>query len=381
MIAVIRIGIPSVYLNAAQTMRIALFSDLHLDAPFAWAGPEAARKRRQSLRDTLVRILDLALAQQVDAICCGGDLYEHDRVSPDTGSFLRSQFARAGNIPVFIAPGNHDWLGPDSLYRQVSWPLNVKFFDGRLAATELDDGLTLWSGAHTRAAGTPGFLDGFKVDRGGVHLALFHGSASGQFFEEGKQPHAPFRAEQIDEAGLHFAMLGHFHSPRHERNFVYPGNPDPLAFGELGSRGVVILTVASSGAVSVERHSVSTTKVTDVQLDITGCGNKQEVLARASTRLTGLDGFVRIIVRGDLDPSIDLHPTDIADLPTILDARPVVHLECTAAYDLDKLTTEPTVRGQFVRDVQASNLSEDEKRRVLITGLRALDGRDDLEVF
>ena len=37
---------------------------------------------------------------------------------------------------------------------------------------------------------------------------------------------------------------------------------------------------------------------------------------------------------------------------------------------------EPTVRGQFVRDVRADTALDDEpRRRVLTTGLQALDGR------
>jgi len=54
----------------------------------------------------------------------------------------------------------------------------------------------------------------------------------------------------------------------------------------------------------------------------------------------------------------------------------------SVAYDFVMLAEERTVRGQFVRSVQvASELDDDERRRVLITGLRALDGRtDELEV-
>ena len=42
-------------------MKIVHFADLHLDARFAWAGASgaAARRRRQALRDVLVRIADL----------------------------------------------------------------------------------------------------------------------------------------------------------------------------------------------------------------------------------------------------------------------------------------------------------------------------------
>jgi hypothetical protein len=49
-------------------------------------------------------------------------------------------------------------------------------------------------------------------------------------------------------------------------------------------------------------------------------------------------------------------------------------------YDMESIRQEPTVRGQFVRDVLDSDLAEEEKRRVVVTGLRALEGRTDLEV-
>ena len=53
-------------------------TDLHLDAPFTWAGPTVARGRRRALRDCLMRICDLAVQSGVDAVCCGGDLYEQE---------------------------------------------------------------------------------------------------------------------------------------------------------------------------------------------------------------------------------------------------------------------------------------------------------------
>jgi hypothetical protein len=49
------------------------------------------------------------------------------------------------------------------------------------------------------------------------------------------------------------------------------------------------------------------------------------------------------------------------------------------SYDLEAIHAEATVRGEFARDTLA--ITDDERRRkVLITGLRALEGRADLEV-
>ena len=365
-------------------MRILLVSDVHLDAPFAWAKPDVARRRRQALRDALARSIQLAIDQRVDMICCGGDLFEHERVSPDTGQFLRGQLERADPIPVFIAPGNHDWLGQQSLYRRVGWSPNVRLFESpRLTPVPIAAGLTLWGGAHFAPAGTPDFLEDFRVDRAGIHVALFHGSVLGSFFaEEGKQPHAPFRAEEIEASGLHFALLGHYHAPRDEARFTYPGNPEPLNFGESGNRGVVIVTIEDDGRVTTERHSVAISHVYDLEIDVTACASKQEIRERVTAALEGRGGYARLTLTGELAPIVDLHITDFDDLPNSLDSPPIIRLDSlTVSYDLARIGQEPTVRGQFVRDVQASSLSAQERQRVIVTGLRALDGRADLEVF
>lgn len=365
-------------------MRILLVSDVHLDSPFAWAKPEVARHRRQALRDALARSIQLAIDQRVDVICCGGDLFEHERVSPDTGQFLRAQFELAHPIPIFIAPGNHDWLGPESLYRRVRWSPNVHVFeDRRLVPVTIAEGLTLWGSAHQAPAGTSDFLAGFRVDRSGVHLALFHGSEVGSAYieEAGKQLHAPFRAEEIEASGLHFALLGHYHSPRDEARFSYPGNPEPLTFGESGQRGVLIATIGENGRVMTDRQSVAVSTVSDLAIDVTGCSSKQEVRERVTDALRGRNGYARVTLCGDVAPEVALCVADFEDLVHCLDAAPVIRLQSvTVAYDLTRIVQEPTVRGQFVRDVQASGLTPEECQRVIITGLRALDGRSDLEV-
>lgn len=366
-------------------VRVLHFADLHLDTPFRWASPELARSRRQGLRDTLTNIMKTAHEHRVDALTCGGDLYEQDRFTPDTAEYLRATFAEVDPLPVFLAPGNHDWFGPASLYRQVDWSPNVHIFDSScLAPVSLVEGLTLWGAAHCAPANTAGFLDGFHVDRAGVHLALFHGSEQGtmRFQEEGKIPHAPFRAEQVAQAGLHHALVGHFHEPVDSPTHTYPGNPDPLTFGEKGDRAAVLLTISGNGDVHAERFPVATSTVSDISVDLTGITHSGQIAERVQTAVAALTGVVRVSLAGEIGPDVDLRLGDVAALrPPNLDALvPRLGL-ITVAYDYDRLAEEPTVRGQFIRDVRAADLTEDERRRVLITGLRALDGRgDELEV-
>jgi DNA repair exonuclease SbcCD nuclease subunit len=368
-------------------MKLLHFADLHLDTPFRWAPPDLARARRRALRTTLTRVCGLAADLHADVLCCGGDLYEQERFTPDTAEFLRSSFELLSPLPVLLAPGNHDWFGPMSLYRQVSWSSNVCVFtEDRLVPVELADGLTLWGAAHRAPANTRGFLDGFRVDRGGVNLAVFHGSEQGElaFQGEGKVPHAPFHAEQITRAGLDHALLGHFHIPRDAPRHTYPGNPDPLTFGESGDRAAVLVTVAADGSVTRERYRVATSAVSDVSVELTGVTHSGQVADRVLAAVADRSGVVRVTLSGEVGPDVDLRLQDLTALPVPqLDALLPRLGNIFIAYDFGRLKEEQTVRGQFVRDVQAdSSLSDDERRRVLVTGLRALDGRgDELEVL
>jgi DNA repair exonuclease SbcCD nuclease subunit len=323
---------------------------------------------------------------EVEALCCGGDLYEHERFTPNTGEFLKAIFESLSPTPVFIAPGNHDWFGLSSLYHQLSWSANVHVFtEDRFFPVELTDGITLWGAAHRKPAGTPDFLAGFHVDRGGVNLALFHGSENSGFTwqEDGKTSHAPFNAEEITASGLHHALLGHYHRPTDGQYHTYPGNPDPLEFGEEGDRGAVLLTVGSEGQVQRERHRVACSIVADVTVDLSGVTHTGEARDRVRDALATHRGFVRLNLIGEIAPEVDfdveeLTPTTVAPQ---LEALVTRIDKVTVAYDFEALAREQTVRGQFVRDVQGSeSLDDDHRRRVLVTGLRALAARDDLAV-
>ncbi len=281
------------------------------------AKPAVARRRRQALRDTLVRIVTLVVECGADALVCAGALYEHDRYTPDTAAFLREMFKSLHPVRVYVSPGNHDWYGPDSLYRHVVWSEEVHVFRAdRLEPVALDDGVTLWGAAHCAPANTRGFLDDFHVDRAGVHLALFHGSELGWLAAQGrdKVAHMPFQAEQLARAGLHHAFLGHYHSPRDAPTFTYPGNPDPLTFDGEGPRGAVIATIAQDGRVDRLRHAVAVTTAHDRQVDLTGCASQQEVRARVVDAVRGLSGVARVTLGGEIGRDVDLRPQDLDDV-------------------------------------------------------------------
>lgn len=366
-------------------MKVAHLADAHLDSAFRLFSPEVARQRRQAIEAALRAALEEAANAGVDAIFIAGDLYEHDRVAPDTGEFLRTVFAQVAPTPVFVAPGNHDWFGPPSLYARLDWSPNVHVFTtDRLEPFELAEGLTLWGAAHCAPANTDGFLDQFSVDRDGVNIALFHGSEQSAFAfqEEGKVPHAPFRAGQIGASGLAHVFSGHFHTPVDADAYTYPGNPEPLSFGERATPtpGLVLATIGNDGRVERERCKVGQTEVRDVQLDVTGCASGNDVRQRTAAELGELTGCVRVTVTGEVAAEVDVSMADIERSAPAAMAVVARAGALTTAYDIESIQAENTVRGAFVADVLSTDLPDALKQKIVVSGLRALEGRSDLEV-
>ena len=198
---------------------------------------------------------------------------------------------------------------------------------------------------------------------------------------EGKILHSPFDAEQIERAGIDHVFLGHYHRPKDDPRFTYPGNPDPLSFGEGGERGIVIASVSDDGRVERERVSVAITEVHDLDVDITGCASQQDVRGRVEERIMGRSGVARLNLSGELFPDVDLRLNDLQPLAGNSDLVLTIRIgDIHSGYDFEAIRNEPTVRGKFVTNVMAANMSEDKRRKVLITGLRAMEEREDLEV-
>ncbi len=367
-------------------MRLVVFADLHLDAAFAWSRPDTARLRRLALRDTLLRIVALADEVDADALLCAGDLYEDERFTPDTRAFLHATFAGLTR-PIYIAPGNHDWFGPRSIHAGLAELEPVHMFtEARLTPVPLGPGVTLWGGAFRKATRTRGFLDDdFRVQGEGLHLALFHGSEQSGLPAEvsGKSPHAPFAMSQIDRAGLLHAFVGHHHRPLDAPRMTYPGNPDPLTFGENGERGAVIVEIdVGAGTIRTERRVVATSAVHDLVVDITDCQNLQQLREKVLATIGDRTGDARLTLTGEVAPEIELDTAALQADPHGLRELVVRTANLRPGYDLEALAAEATIRGRFVRDVgESAELDDEERRRILLTGLRALDGRVDLEVL
>jgi exonuclease SbcD len=247
-------------------MRLLHIADVHLEHSFPWLSPDRGRERRLALRETLRRVVALALERDADALCIAGDLFDRENAVPSAGEFLRSTFATLGDRPVLISPGNHDFFSIGGLYDQVAWSPNVHIFRTPTAsAVSIGPGV-VWGNAFTGPECRTSPLESFPRPTYGTNVALLHAELVDP---NGTSPYGPVTLGEIEAAGFRFVMLGHVHAGRTEeaRRFAYPGSLEPLDVSEVGPRGALLID-ASEGNLRIESIPVASRRIIDDEIDL-----------------------------------------------------------------------------------------------------------------
>ena len=355
-------------------------ADLHLDSAFGGLPPEKSRERRRESRDLVDRLAELALAEGAELVLLSGDLFDGERVYPETLERLKGALARMA-CPVFIAPGNHDPCTPRSPYQRQVWPENVRVFRReRMGATAIPDlACVVHGAAFTDYERTDQVLQDFAVPQDGqIHLICLHADAAAPDSRYG-----PVTREQIARCGADYLALGHVHQFSGVQRqggaaWAYPGCPEGRGFDELGDKGVLVGQVDKSGVdlrfvpLCRRRYRILRPDVTDA----TALEALEAVLPP-----TAAQDICRVIFTGETgDAGLDLPA-----LESVLRER-FYHLELRdetrPAQSLWARAGEDSLRGVFLRELRSryeGASSEEERAQIAQAvrfGLAALEGRD-----
>lgn len=355
-------------------------ADFHLDSPFGGLSPERSRERRRESRELADRLADLAAAEHTDIVLLSGDLFDGERVYPETLERLRSALARM-RCPVFISPGNHDPYTSKSPYKTVSWPENVYIFRRpALTAVALPElGCVVHGAAFTAPERTDQVLEDFTAPEDGlIHLLCLHGDVL-----SADSRYGPITREQIARCGADYLALGHIHQCSGLQRqgttcWAYPGCPEGRGFDELGDKGVLTGTVEQGGAalrfvpLCRRRYRILEADVTD--------RDPRQALESVIPDTAGQD-ICRILLTGEAgDPGPDLPALESAYRERFyaLELRD----QTRPAQSLWARAGEDSLRGLFLQELRSrydAAQTEQEQARIVQAvrfGLAALDGRD-----
>ena len=147
-----------------KTIKILHTADLHLDSAFETLSPGKAAIRRSELRALPKKIASLAIREKADVVLLSGDLLDSDSMYRETGEELVENLAKIP-VPVFIAPGNHDYYTEKSPYARLEMPEQVYLFtkDSIEYFDFPERGFRVYGAAFTEKSAPP-LLQGFHAE-------------------------------------------------------------------------------------------------------------------------------------------------------------------------------------------------------------------------
>ena len=356
-------------------------ADFHLDSAFGALTARQAASRRRESRELVFRLANYVNSHEVDLVLLAGDLFDSGSVYRETGEQLAQALGQM-RAKVVIAPGNHDWSGPGTLWEQVTWPENVFVFkSSRMESLELPEyHAAVHGAAFTAPEQAESLLSGFSVPQDGkVHLGLLHGELDGA---EGC--YNPIRREDVASSGLAYLALGHIHKRTEPLRFgstlcAWPGCPEGRGFDELGEKGFYEGTVTEDGAVSLSFVPFARRHYEILEVDVTGKDPRAAV--EASLPETTVSDLYRIILKGqtgEQGAGAAALQESLADRFYALEIRD----ETRMAEDVWSRAGEDSLRGLFLGELRKKlDSAQSEEERAAVTraarfGLAALDHRD-----
>ena len=355
-------------------MKIIHTADLHLDSRIDSLPHAKGKIRRDEILRTFERLCEYAGKESVSAVIIAGDAFDTERVSKKTAERFIAAVSGAKDTDFLYLSGNHD--GEFLSAFGDAMPDNFKVFKNEWTKFHYGD-ITV-SGITLDKFNAPFVYDSLKLDENDINIVCMHGQVLGYKSEEAAET---VSIPMLKNKNIDYLALGHIHSYAQGRidergEYAYSGCLDGRGFDETGVKGFVLIDadgkklnnkfVPFCSRVFYEKEF----SLENESSFYTFRNNVIDTL-RAECAESSL---IKVILKGAHDADFIV---DVEDLTQRLNENfffGKVYDRTTVNIREEDYALDKSVRGEFVRSVLNSDLTEEEKNAVIVTGLNALKG-------
>ena len=346
-------------------MQIIHTADLHLDSRLETnLDPVKAKERKRELLLSFDNLINYAKNNNVEAILISGDLFDRPKISAKTREYILGIIEDAPMIQFLFIYGNHDF----NMFQEhpMGLPSNLHIFKDKWETISFKNvDITGISGEGI----SPALYDNLCLNRSKKNIVMLHGDITNL---------NSIPLSMLKERNIDYLALGHLHKYQKGKLddrgiWVYPGCLEGRGFDEEGPKGFVLLDITDS---SIESKFIPFSKriLHDIKVDITNCDSWVEIRRNVTLKLTDIpqSDMIRIRLVGEYDLSL-------------IKQNELLERSLNQQYYLARVSDESRLRinpkeyendislkGEFIRNVLASKLSEDDKNRIIEYGIKAL---------
>jgi len=356
-------------------MKIIHCADVHLGASMSThLSIEQANQRKDELLKTFLDMLNYAGDHDIHHILIAGDLLDTAYADIKTQNILIELVESHLGIQFYYLCGNHD---EDSLLgSDATLPQNLHTFGREWTHYNLDGAIL--TGA-ILGNNNLGLYDSLNLDPREFNIVILHGGET-----HGNDYTTPdtVNFDALKNKNIDYLALGHYHTFATGKldsrcTYAYSGCLEGRGFDECGKKGFVVLDLGENG-LKLEFVPWAKREFHEIEIDISNLHTAQEIANLVKKSLDDIPAkdLVRVIFVGEFNENTHKY-LNLATLDAQNKFFYFYYKDRTRpALDLKSLENDVSLAGEFVRTVRNSGLGPIEQDKIILLGLKSLNGEE-----
>ena len=330
-------------------MRIIHCADLHLDSKMeSNLDREQALLRRLELIETYERMVEYAEANQVRAIL------------KEVKKRVVEQIVSHPEIDFYYLKGNHDRCdfmeeGIDTI------PSNFHMFNSESWTSYTCEDVVI-TGMELNSTNASTLAQRLVLDSAATNIVMLHGQQSDY---DGKDGAEIVNTTTLKGKFIDYLALGHVHKYIYEQ------------LDETGDKGFVLMEI-NDGKIEAEFIPFAKRRLHEIEVNVKAEMDLQGAINKAKRLIDDVDpqDMIKFVITGERELDDEL---DIVRFVRNFENK-YFFVKCydrtKTMVDYDSFLYDKSLKGEFVRLVQAQDMDEDEKAKIIELGIRAILGED-----
>ncbi len=356
-------------------MKIIHTADLHIDSKMqANLSKEKATERKKELVLTFERMVDYAERENVRVIIIAGDMFDTVRVSNKTKDRIFNIIKTHKDIDFLYLAGNHD---EESFLTQIEDNYeNLKFFNDDW--TTFDYGNIKITGVKL-SKNNKTIYDTLSLRREDINIVVLHGQTLKYNLKDDAEK---VNLTKLKNKHIDYLALGHIHTFEKDKLdnrgvYCYSGCPEGRGFDECGEKGFSLLEI-EDGVIKHSFIPFAKRTLHLIEYDISSNKDWFEIERGIMALVSNIkkDDLIKISLKGKYQLSLDKQVEHLCSKLNDMYYFAKIKDETSLEIDKKAFENDMSLRGEFIREVLSSSLKDEEKEKIILIGLKALEGED-----
>ncbi len=359
-------------------MRIIHCADIHADSKFGTHfSKDQADQRRKEIVDTFANMVRFARENDVKVVIIAGDLFD-TKASQQKNIKKRFSYIISQNpdIDFLYLRGNHD---EDVDFAVDDNLPNLKRFSKEKWTCYSYGDVNIYGREFAKSIPLSTYSE-LTLDSNKKNIVVLHGQVADYKPKDG----APvISIPHLTNKNIDYVALGHIHDFKLAKldsrgKWCYSGCLEGRGFDECGEKGFVLLD--TDDKVEAKFIPLAQRCIHEVEVPLAGSVSYSEIMKSISAEISSLPvkDIVQVDLTGEISEETEIETSSYESaLKSDFNFYYIrIKDKTETKIDFEKYENDVSLKGEFIRLVkESSDLSDDEKSKIIMTGIKALAGR------